>query len=297
MERKSTFTPEKKRETMEGIIDFIAEEFKEDIKHFKTINCTGLLMRSILYDTIKIVNERFTDTSTSLIVKEEISLTKELIINKKQEDGKMEEQLIKTNITVENTNLTPIEIALGVDEEGKATARKLYDFLELSKGQFSRWAKTNILENQFAVKGEDYEGFDVNVEGNIVKDYKLSASFAKKVAIGTHNEKGEAAKDYFIKVEEKLKQKMIDTSQLSPELQAFKQIFDGMARQELKQKQLQQEIEVTKEQTAAVKQEVQGIRDVIALNPNTWKTDINSILSKIAIERGGTAEAYREVRN
>lgn len=33
---------------------------------------------------------------------------------------------------------TPIEIALGIDEEGMTTARKLYSFLELAQGQFSR---------------------------------------------------------------------------------------------------------------------------------------------------------------
>lgn len=44
---------------------------------------------------------------------------------------------------------TPIEIALGVDENGMTTARALYDFLELAQGQFSRWAKTNIESNEF----------------------------------------------------------------------------------------------------------------------------------------------------
>ena len=42
---------------------------------------------------------------------------------------------------------TPIEIALGVDENGMTTARKLYAFLELTQGQFSRWAKSNIVDN------------------------------------------------------------------------------------------------------------------------------------------------------
>ncbi|MFG6394332.1 MAG: antA/AntB antirepressor family protein [Lachnospiraceae bacterium] len=59
---------------------------------------------------------------------------------------------------------TPIEIALGIDVDGKTTARKLYEFLELAKGQFSRWAKTNITENPFAENGVDYEGFDIDVE-------------------------------------------------------------------------------------------------------------------------------------
>lgn len=51
---------------------------------------------------------------------------------------------------------TPIEIALGVDENGMTTARKLYAFLELTQGQFSRWAKSNIVDNEFAVENEDF---------------------------------------------------------------------------------------------------------------------------------------------
>jgi anti-repressor protein len=36
---------------------------------------------------------------------------------------------------------TPIEVALDIDSEGMTTARKLYNFLGLAQGQFSRWAK------------------------------------------------------------------------------------------------------------------------------------------------------------
>lgn len=204
-------------------------------------------------------------------------------------------RIIKNDLENESTNLTPIEIALGIDEEGRTTARKLYEFLELAKGQFSRWAKTNILENVFAIKNEDYEGFDINVEGNITTDYKLSASFAKKLAMGTHNKKGEAAKAYFIKVEDKLKEiainsQSLNTSELSPELQMFKQIFDTVAKQQLENKQIKAEIKETKK-------EIQDIREVVTLNPNSWRTEVTNILNKIAIERGGTQETYRHIRN
>ena len=50
---------------------------------------------------------------------------------------------------------TPIEISLGIDEEGMTTARKLYSFLELAQGQFSRWAKTNIIYNSYSVENEE----------------------------------------------------------------------------------------------------------------------------------------------
>lgn len=198
-------------------------------------------------------------------------------------------KIIESNLKIESTNLTPIEIALGIDKEGRTTARKLYEFLELAKGQFSRWAKTNILENVFAIKNEDYEGFDINVEGNTTTDYKLSASFAKKLAMGTHNKKGEAAKDYFIKVEDKLKEiqiksQTLNTSELSPELQMFKQIFDTVAKQQLENKQIKAEIKITKE-------EIQGIREVVAINTSTvsWREDCRKIIVKIAQKLGGNS--------
>ena len=103
------------------------------------------------------------------------------------------------------TDKTPIEVLLAVDEDGRTYARKVYKFLELASGQFARWAKTNITENGFALENEDYIGVDIDVEGNGVKDYKLTASFAKKICMTSHTDRGEEARNYFIKVEEKLK--------------------------------------------------------------------------------------------
>ncbi len=51
---------------------------------------------------------------------------------------------------------TPIEIALGVDENGMTTAKRLYEFLELNPSNYSKWYKTNITENEFAIENEDY---------------------------------------------------------------------------------------------------------------------------------------------
>ncbi len=82
----------------------------------------------------------------------------------------------------------------------------------------------------------------------------------------------------------------LNTSELSPELQMFKQIFDTVAKQQLENKQIKAEIKETKE-------EIQGIRDIVTLNPNSWRTEVTNILNKIAIDRGGTQEAYRNIRN
>lgn len=136
---------------------------------------------------------------------------------------------------------TPIEIALEIDSDSMTTARKLYDFLDLAKGQFSRWAKANIVDNEFATENEDWWGFDVDVEGNMVKDYKLTAHFAKKLSVKGNSARAEEAREYFTTLEEKVKQKAIDRSQLSPQMQMFYAIADEQAKQELEQKRLAEE--------------------------------------------------------
>lgn len=113
---------------------------------------------------------------------------------------------------------TPIEIALDIGEDGMTTARKLYEFLELAKGQFSRWSKTNITENPFAEENVDYWRFDINVEGNIVQDFKLSAKFAKKLSMQGKNEKAEQARDYFSSLDDGIKSMAEDFNGFSPEL-------------------------------------------------------------------------------
>ena len=62
------------------------------------------------------------------------------------------------NKTIDETDKTPIEIALGIDENGYTTARALYDFLDMPKQNFARWAKrilkkTNILKKMLTGGG------------------------------------------------------------------------------------------------------------------------------------------------
>ena len=81
------------------------------------------------------------------------------------------------------------------------SARELYSVLELAEGQFSRWAKMNIVQNEFAVCGEDWEGFDTMSSGNQVIDYAVSLDFAKRLSMMAKTEKGEFVRKYFIECE------------------------------------------------------------------------------------------------
>lgn len=186
------------------------------------------------------------------------------------------------NEIMTTTNKTPIEILLGVDEKGRTTARKLYEFLELAKGQFSRWAKANITENQFAEEGIDYKGFDIDVEGNVVMDYSLTAAFAKKLSMTAKNEKGEQARDYFIRVEDMAKSAGSKIKELSPQLQL-------LINMELKQKEIEKSITDTNAR-------IDNIKEVVALDSTAWRADTQNLLNKIAISLGGTSAFYRQLR-
>lgn len=91
------------------------------------------------------------------------------------------------------------------ENKGKqvVSARELYNKLGLSNGQFSRWAKSNILDNPFSAENEDWVGVDIDVEGNKVRDYALVISFAKKIAMMSKSEIGDKIRDYFLECEKK----------------------------------------------------------------------------------------------
>ncbi|PCK20094.1 hypothetical protein CEY02_15050 [Bacillus pumilus] len=83
-------------------------------------------------------------------------------------------------------------------------------------------------------------------------------------------------------------QSQIDTNQLSPELQMFKQIFDSVARTQLKQQEQDKRLDV-------VEKKQEDIKEVLSLNPTEWKKKVNRIINAIAQSQGGF-QAYADVR-
>lgn len=183
------------------------------------------------------------------------------------------EELVKSDMK------TPIEIALGVDENGTTTARALYEFLELAQGQFSRWAKANIESNEFYEENKDWWGFDIVSNGNNCKDYRLTTDFAKHLSMESHSARGKEARRYFIAIEDRAKQEVINRSQLSPQMQMVMSMAEGMARQELEQKRQAKKIE-------EVQQTVSNMKDIFTTPIGDWKNEINARVREIAIKSG-----------
>ena len=101
---------------------------------------------------------------------------------------------------------TPIEIALGIDENGMTTARALYAWLELDPTHYSRWAKENITENPYADENE-FSPFMAKTSkqgGRTTEDYKITASLAKRISMASKSDRGEDARKYFLGCEQML---------------------------------------------------------------------------------------------
>ena len=185
------------------------------------------------------------------------------------------------NELVQSNMRTPIEIALDIDSEGMTTARKLYAFLELDNRNYSRWCKSNITENEFAEENVDYWAFVINEEwgGLATTDFPLTAHFAKKLSKKGNGEKAEQAREYFSLVEEKVKQTVIDRSQLSPQLQLMNMLVENMNKAEIEQKRQAQQI-------AKVEQTVDTIKEIFTEPIGDWKAEINARVREISIKSG-----------
>lgn len=186
------------------------------------------------------------------------------------------------NEIMNTSTQTPIEIALGVDENGMTTAKRLYSFLELNPGNFARWCKSNITENEFAEENVDYVRLFINEEtptgGKIQReDYKLTAHFAKKLSVKGNSAKAEEAREYFTRLEEKAKQMVIDRKQLSPQLQLMNMLVENMSRQELEQKRQSEQIKQLEDNQRALVDTFQTTTD--KENFQSWAS---KCLSRIA---------------
>ena len=107
----------------------------------------------------------------------------------------------------------------------------------------------------------------------------MTASFAKKLSMKGNGEKAEQARQYFITVEDKAKEMVVNRSQLSPQMQMFYAIADGQAKLELEQKRQAEQIE-------KVEATVTTMKEIFIEPIGDWKNDINTRVREISIKSG-----------
>jgi phage anti-repressor protein len=166
------------------------------------------------------------------------------------------------------------------NENGQVVnARELHEFLEVGK-DFTTWIKDRIDKYDF-VEDTDFIVFTENGEnlsngGRPKTEYILTLDTAKEIAMVQNNEKGKQVRKYFILIEKKYKE------QNKPVC-----IEDVLIKSLQEMKDVKLQLQEVKQSTADNKQEIQGIRDVVALNPNQWRKDTAELINKMAASLGG----------
>ena len=105
---------------------------------------------------------------------------------------------------------------------------------------------------------------------------------------------------YINKLEDQIKGQALNTSELSPELQMFKQIFDSVAKQQLEAKETKRIALTADSKAEEAKEEIQAIRDVVAINTSTvsWREECRKLIVKMAHSLGGNkfiSDVNREI--
>lgn len=195
---------------------------------------------------------------------------------------------------IENELVPVYETSIG---EKVVYGSELYECLG-SKRQYTDWIKGRLKECD-AVEKEDYQSFSQNNEkptgGRPKLEYIIKLDTAKEMAMLERNEKGKQVRRYFITVEEKYNQGIVDRSQLSPQMQMFYVIADGQARMELEQKRQAEQISQIEENQKAISNAMQGRTEE---DYSHW---VNRCLSAIAESEnyhyiGNRQERHKAVR-
>ncbi|AMJ40350.1 antA/AntB antirepressor family protein [Anaerotignum propionicum] len=179
-------------------------------------------------------------------------------------------------LTVIEKELVPVyETSTG---EKVVNGRELWEGLQ-SKSKFADWIKNRFADCE-ATENEDFETLSKNLEnGGRTKEYIIQLDTAKEMAMLERNEIGKKVRKYFIAVEKKYK---------TPKSQA--EILLGQAQILVNMERKQRENEKAIEDT---NKRIDGIKDIVSLNPNDWRKDTARLLNKMAVAIGG----YEHLRN
>ncbi len=182
------------------------------------------------------------------------------------------------NLTVIENELVPVyETSTG---EKVVYGSELHEVLGV-RTPYKDWS-TRRLNDIDAVENEDFEAAQICApSGQTKKDHIIKLDIAKEMAMLERNDKGKEVRRYFIRVEKKYKSASLATQELSPQLQV-------MINLEIEQKRQAEKIEHVEEQ-------IESIREVVAIDTTSWRDDTGRILRKIGMECGDS-KSYQDVR-
>ncbi len=186
--------------------------------------------------------------------------------------------------------------------EKVVNGRELHEILK-SRQDFSTWVKKRLLECD-ATENKDFERFHKKMEANnaTLIEYIIKLDTAKEMAMLERNDIGKSVRKYFIKIEERYKEQVIDKNQLSPQLQLMNMLVENMNKQELEQKRQAEKLQQLEEKAQEQEEAIQMVRNTfnkdIDKDFHTW---VNNCITAIAESSnykfiGSRESKYRAVR-
>ena len=133
-------------------------------------------------------------------------------------------------------------------------------------------------------------------------EYIIKLDTAKEMAMLERNDIGKSVRKYFIKIEERYKEQVIDKNQLSPQLQLMNMLVENMNKQELEQKRQAEKLQQLEEKAQEQEEAIQMVRNTfnkdIDKDFHTW---VNNCITAIAESSnykfiGSRESKYRAVR-
>lgn len=174
------------------------------------------------------------------------------------------------NLTVFNNEIIPVYTT--DTGEKVVIGRELHERLQISS-KYADWFK-NMCGYGFS-EGVDFSAFSKNLEnGGRSIEHVLTLDMAKHIAMIQRTPQGKEIRDKLISLETRVQE-------LSPELRLLINL-------EIRQKEQDRAI-------AEVNQRVDEIKDVVALNPRSWREEARKLIVKIAQSMGGN-EYIRDVQ-
>lgn len=155
-------------------------------------------------------------------------------------------------------------------------------------------------KHYYVLEGEALRSFKNSLENfEVVADrasrlYLWTEKGAWMHAKSLNTDKAWEAYEMLVDTYYEIKQSALDISKLSPELQMFQQLFQSIAKQELRMQQLE-------EQTAKQTETITAIKDTIVVQTDNWREEINRMFNKIVDRIGGNkfqglrSQSYKEL--
>ncbi|HHW03374.1 MAG TPA: ORF6N domain-containing protein [Thermoanaerobacterales bacterium] len=198
-------------------------------------------------------------------------------------------------------NLIPIEY----EKKRVLTTQQLAEVYETDANNISKNFSNN--KDRF-VEGRDYyflQGEELKEFKRLLNDIPEPIKFAPQLYLWTERGASRHCKildtdrawqqfDILQETYFRVKEQHIALSQLSPELQMFKRIFDAVANAELKLKEVEGKVHEVGKIATAAQETVQSIKETIIHTDKDWRDWVNSQITKICFKSKDYKEKWNE---